>query len=423
MEIIQALAAFFVFFAVASALIQVLFSYSLQVIAEKNELPSFASFIAWIPLLQIYPMIKVGGGDFKKFVLGGIGGVVGIAIIAGGAAAAGFGGIGTGLAVAVFSIVVVVYMARIAMGTAERRGLSKWIGLLTFVPLANFFVYPYIAFHDGFRSPSKLGLVIGLLLAFGPLPSQIALVEQMSQGAQEVAETDMGDGVTFGQALGGLGAAMEIGAQLAMLDGMDPGDPDQASMMQQAVIEIRQKLEAKRAVLGDEAANEMEGLLQGHELRLANRGTPAPTPQTFAFQETPPNRPPARPSPPLTAGIARDGDNGFAVPTAPACPPGTARRGGAPPDNSREWCEKVGVDAGIKHGWMTEYHASGPPAVAGEYRDGLRIGVWTRYYDSGTKRVQAEFEDGLQHGVLISWNPDGSKAYEKYFAQGAPASR
>ena len=42
-----------VFFAVASALIQVLFSYSLQVIAEKNELPGFASFIAWIPLLQI----------------------------------------------------------------------------------------------------------------------------------------------------------------------------------------------------------------------------------------------------------------------------------------------------------------------------------------------------------------------------------
>ena len=73
MEIIQTLAAFFVVFAVVSALLQVLFSYSLQVIAEKNELPDFASFLAWIPLLNIYPYIRVGGGDFKKFVLGLIG--------------------------------------------------------------------------------------------------------------------------------------------------------------------------------------------------------------------------------------------------------------------------------------------------------------------------------------------------------------
>ena len=78
MEMIQAVAAFFVVFAVAGAIVQVLFSYSLQVIAEKNELPEFASFISWIPLLQLYPYIKVGGGNFKLFVLVGIGGTIGV---------------------------------------------------------------------------------------------------------------------------------------------------------------------------------------------------------------------------------------------------------------------------------------------------------------------------------------------------------
>ena len=95
----------------------------------------------------------------------------------------------------------------------------------------------------------------------------------------------------------------------------------------------------------------------------------------------------------------------------------------SPPEGTRSWCERVGADAGIKHGWMTEYHGSGAPKVAGEYRDGLQVGVWTRYYEHGGKRVQAEFQDGLQSGVLISWNPDGSLAYEKYFVDGAPASR
>jgi hypothetical protein len=422
MEIIQAMAAFFVFFAVATALIQVIFSYSLQVIAEKNELPDFAAFIAWIPLLQLYPVIKVGGGNFKTFVLGGIGACVAMAVVGGLSAAAGFGGLGGGLAAGAFALVVIVYMARIAMGTAERRGLSKWIGLLTFVPLANFVVYPYIAFHDGFRAPNKLGVVLGLLLAFGPLPSQIAIVEQFSQQAQVVADTDTGNGVTFEQAMGGLGTAMEIGAQLAMLDGMDPNDPQQASTMHDAVGEIRQKIETSRDVLGLEAASEMEDLLEKHEQRLAGPARAAPTHKPVAYQ-APPTRSPIAPIKPLTASIQRNGDDGFAIPNAPACSPGTTRRGGSPPEGSREWCEKTGADAGIKHGWTTEYHASGSPAVAGEYRDGLRVGVWTRYYENGGKRVQAEFQDGLQDGVLISWNPDGSKAYEKYFAQGAPASR
>jgi hypothetical protein len=392
-------------------------------------------------LLQLYPYIKVGGGNFKTFLLAGLGSAVGIGAVAGIAAAVAgeIGGLVAALAAGVFAIVVVVYFARIAMGTAERRGLSKWLGLLTFVPLANILIYPYMAFHDGFRAPNKVGLLIGLLLAFGPLPGQIALVAQMSEQAQQVAQTDLGDGQTLEQALGGLGVAMEIGVQLAMLDGMDPSNPNQAAMMRDSIAELRMKLDSNRAVIGAEAAGEMDAMLSRQEQRLADPGAPVDRAPMIAQVQTPASMstrtptaipgatrqamPAALPSPPLTAGIARNGNAGFAIPMTPNCSPGTALRGAAPPEGTREWCEKIGADAGIKHGWMTEYHEGGARAVAGEYRDGLRVGIWSRFYDDGTKRAQAEFEDGLQHGVLLSWNPDGSLAYEKHFSQGAPASR
>jgi hypothetical protein len=421
MEIVQALAAFFVVFAVSVALLQLVSAWALQVIAEKNELPDFTSFIAWIPLLNLYPYIKVGGGDFKKFFLGSIGLMLGLAVIAGGAAAGGFGGAGAGITAGVFVIAAIVYFARIAMGTAERRGLSRWIGLLLFVPPVSLFIYPYIAFHDGVRAPNKLGLVIGLLLAFGPLPGQIQMVNAISEQADQIAHSELGDGATLEQALGGFGAAMEIGTQLAVLDGMDPSNPGEAETMREQIEKTRNTLKASRETLGEEAATEMESVLQIYEQRLANPGAPA-TVQTAAVPAfaAPPRPAPA--APPLTAALRRQGDGGFAVPSDPECPPGTARRGAPPPAGKREWCERVGADAGIKHGWMTEYHASGAPAASGEYRDGLRVGVWTRYYEDGSKRVQAQFENGLQSGVLISWGPDGAKIYEQQFVDGTPVT-
>ncbi len=445
MEIIQAFAAYFVGILVISAVVQVLFSYSLQVISEKNELPEFAAFISWIPLLQMYPYIKVGGGDFKRFALVGIGGTIGLVVVAGiaGAALGEMGGLVAGLLVGVFGIAAMVYFARIAMATAERRGLPKWIGLLSFVPVVNIAIYPYIAFHDGFRAPNKLGVVLGLLLAFGPLPGQVAMVNMLSEQAQEVAQADLGDGVTMEQAIAGLGTAMEIGMQLAMLDEIDPSDPDQARMMSDSIAELHAKIDANRAALGEDSAMEMESVLAKHQMRLENPGMPLdelamdepemamdPGPGAAMQQDMAARRAPdvyqpptLSAGPPLTAEIPRNGDQGFALPLSPDCPAGTQSQGSSPPYGLREWCEKVGADAGIKHGWMAEYWDNGNPKIAGEYRDGLRVGVWSRFYDDGSKRVQAEFRDGLQEGILLSWNPDGSLAYEKHFSQGAPASR
>ena len=124
----------------------------------------------------------------------------------------------------------------------------------------------------------------------------------------------------------------------------------------------------------------------------------------------------------LTSGIGRDGDRGFAVPESPDCPPATAQMGTAPPEESRRWCEKIGADAGIKHGWMTGWHSNGKLALAGEYRDGLRVGIWTRWHENGAKRVQAQFVDGMQDGVMLAWDRDGDMVHEAIFANGGPAA-
>ena len=116
---------------------------------------------------------------------------------------------------------------------------------------------------------------------------------------------------------------------------------------------------------------------------------------------------------------AYDGGVGFVVPYRPDCPSGTERRGAEPPEGFEEWCARVGRDAGIKHGWYSEWYPSGRPANAGAFEDGLRIGVWTRWYPSGKKRVQAEFRRGLQHGKLMSWDEQGNQLGEQLFKDGA----
>ena len=73
MEMLQAAASFVMVILVASAVMQVVTSYALQVLSEKNELPEFASFLSWIPILNIYPVIRNGGGSFRNFILGVVG--------------------------------------------------------------------------------------------------------------------------------------------------------------------------------------------------------------------------------------------------------------------------------------------------------------------------------------------------------------
>jgi hypothetical protein len=49
--------------------------------------------------------------------------------------------------------------------------------LLVAVPGISFFVYPVIAFHDGWLAPHKRGAPIGLLLALGSITLPYSLLE------------------------------------------------------------------------------------------------------------------------------------------------------------------------------------------------------------------------------------------------------
>lgn len=449
MEIIQGLEKAIIAFLVFSALAQVVFAYALQVISEKNELPDFAAFLSWIPLLNLYPLIRCGGGSFPKFLMGFVGLIalsIGAAVL--GSAVGGLVAVLAGIAVALGAL---FYMAVIMMNTAESRGLAGWVGLLTFIPILNFFVYPYIAFHDGFHAPHKIGAVLGLLLAFGPIPGQIKMVDTFSEAYatfQERADQLQNPTLTGAEtpslaaAFASSDAAIEIGAQLSMLEGMDPSVKAQAEMMRGELALIRSKLGTSRAALGDEAADGFSEMLRAQEARLdvwypaatpdlgesaiaSQSGFDAIVPDVAVGDRTGQHSPAVTTASTraLTAGIGRDGDRGFAVPESPGCPPATTAKGAAPPDQSRRWCEKTGPYAGIKHGWMTQWHPNGQPALAGEYQDGLRVGVWTRWHENGTKRVQAEFADGLQDGVLLAWDRAGDMVYESSFTNGGPASR
>jgi hypothetical protein len=423
MEIVEAVAGFFVAFVIVSAVMQVAFSYSLQVIAEKNELPDFASFLSWIPILNMYPLIRCGGGDFRKFMLGAVGFVV-----LGGASAAVSASVNPlvgGIAIGLMTIGMLVYMTLIVMHTAERRGIPKWVGLLTYVPPACFFVYPYIAFHDGFRPPHKIGVVIGLLIAFGPIPGQIKMLDTLTQSASayEAAQggdfselTEAAETAGLGEMMDQMGPAMQLAAQMAALEQMDASDPGQAAAMRDQMNEVRQQIGAASEVLGDDANAQLEALLQQNEARLAaatgNDGS-------MNAGDTLAGAAPSQPA--ITDPIPRMAELGFDVPITAPCPAGSEMNGAAPPEGSKQWCSRP--SGGLKHGWMTSWHENGQPELAGEYHDGLRIGVWTRWHPNGEKRVQAEFADGRQDGALIAWNEAGDVIHESRFASGELAAR
>jgi len=273
MDFMQTFGAFFVALAVTLAIVQVFFSYALQVIAEKNELSDSAAFIAWIPILNLYPFVKVGGGNFKTFVFGSIGACVAAVVTVKGMAAMGVDGVNLSLVAAALALLGIAYFARIAMATAERRGLNKWLGLLALVPVANFLIYPYIAFHDGFKPPKKLAMVLGLLLAFGPLPMEIARLEQLNKTTQEIAQTDRGNGVTIGQSLQALQATREVGLLVAMVAGLDPSDPDERSKMIDALDSAQKKLDEHAEAINDEVYQTLQGLLSVQSARLAKTST------------------------------------------------------------------------------------------------------------------------------------------------------
>lgn len=89
-------------------------SYSLYVMAKKTSTPN--EWLAWIPLINVFLLLKVGGKSYWWFLL------------------------------LLIPLINIVFAVLIYMAVAERLHKPSWVGILIIIPLINIFVPGYLAF-------------------------------------------------------------------------------------------------------------------------------------------------------------------------------------------------------------------------------------------------------------------------------------
>ena len=347
-------------------LLQLSFCYAIQTIADKQEVPH--SWLAWVPLLQIHPVLRAGGESTPSFLMllaAGIAAIIVGAII---------GPLGTVLALA-WGAWMLFYFGQVFWNTAENRHVSGWVGLLALVPVINVVAYPYIAFHDGPVAPSRLGLLLGLIFIVLPAYPE-------ARKARELAE--------IGRQIGPMAAAAEQGDEAGMrrlileslqkvqhMEGLESSDGDLRGNLR-ALMQLTADLEDDED--GADAVGSHASAAEPHQLRSVS---------------------------PLFE-----------------CPEGTRERGAAPPQGFERWCERPGPGPdGIRHGGYASWHLNARMHETGIYVDGEREGVWTRWNERARLQTQAEFRRGVQHGFQIDWDESGNRRRELRFAQGEPVGR
>lgn len=126
------------------------------------------------------------------------------------------------------------------------------------------------------------------------------------------------------------------------------------------------------------------------------------------------------------------------------CPPGTALKGAAPPDDFEAFCEgrpdpygrprrhgpaRTWYDDGQLHteawwregkrdGPFVEYHRNGRKAREGTYRADAKVGTWTVWYEDGGLEERGEWADDRPHGAATTWHRGGKKRSEGRFCLG-----
>lgn len=131
-----------------------------------------------------------------------------------------------------------------------------------------------------------------------------------------------------------------------------------------------------------------------------------------------------------------------------ACPAGTERKGGGPPDLFEEWCEgkddagrgrregpartwyddgglhtEESFHEGQRHGPFVERHRNGKVAREGRYAGGLKVGVWRVAFESGAPEEESEWRDGTAHGRFRAWWPGGAPRVDGRHCGGAQCGR
>jgi hypothetical protein len=414
-QMIELFSGFFAAMMIGLTLLQLLMAWSSQTIADKNDLPEWAGILAWIPLANMYPVVRCGGWSFVTFLkvaavcIALMIGLGTIAVLSGGE-----GGTPVIVSLGLFAVLLVVFVSFVQLmwRTAERRNLHGAVGLLLFIPLLGFLVYLYIAFYDGVRMPNKVGLLLGLVLIGGNNFVQVRAFDALS-GQMQAAVTG-----ESGEAAGPFavfGSSMRIMEGLAEAEKLDPRDPAQLARLTELVMQIRSDIEASEAELGPEWAEQTRRSLEALEAKLpansvAMSGAAGSGPAGMAGRLDP-NRLL------VPGGLPNDELGGFRIPQNPSCRPGTREQGAPPPGGLERWCANAD---GTRDGWYTSWFENGQIASAGEYRGGLKVGVWTRWHENGKRRVQAEFEGNMQQGVLIAWDERGRKQGEAHYSMGRP---
>jgi len=453
---------FLLVFLVVSAIAQLFWAYALSAIAQKGGQSDLMQVLAWIPILQMGPMIVAGGGSIGGFVLGLLGVTAGC--IALGFSSVFIGGtVGAAITWLGFLFIVIFslgYLGRLFSATAVNRGLPGSAGLLCFVPIANFFAYPYMAFHDGWTAPNKFGLAIGLVLAIGSTAPSFQIIEMMEMNQQGGSlpdivallsgpeiQTELGT-ESFDAAIAHSNAEPEGMAETtaafdpqasiralyqlkerfdsleSQLDAANLQAPEQRQRAVDMLRSIDIELKAHRSALDPQVYQqlathlvEIEARVHAVPSRLILARTDPSQGGALPFQDP-------RPSTPGPASFSASSEHSAApirpIPVQPSdgCPTGAELRTRARGDAEEEWCQQLDEHGGLRHGWYARYHPGGQPESMGEYTDGLRVGVWTRFYASGQVRAQAQFVEGMQHGWLLSFDEEGSRTKAVRFDRG-----
>ena len=471
---------------VISGIAQIFWAYALSAIAQKTEQSELMQLLAWIPLLQMAPVIVAGGGSVGQFLLASVGLFLGalalgaVSAVLGGA----FGSLVGGLGIAAMVLLCIVYFARLSWNTAVNRDLPGWVGLLLFVPLVNFFVYPYIAFHDGWVSPNKAGLAIAVVLAIGSTAPSLETIRMLqANGGFPAAFASLGEDSELvfldEEQARSLEEQMlaQLAAQLGEMEGTievapleNPAEdapprsrptralePDQIvdpEVSIRALFELKDRfeslerfaspdnlrvdsnrasarelaralrieLEARRQALDRATFEDLKTHLSEIESQIESPSRVAQT--ADAQRRSGGVRYAGQPGP---ASMSSHSDrntaptNPFPVRPAEDCPDGSELKTQTGEQGEEEWCQQHAELGGLRHGWYARYRESGQPESMGEYEHGLRVGVWTRFYPSGEVRAQAQFRAGLQHGWLVSFDESGKSTKAVRFEEGIAA--
>lgn len=101
------------------------------------------------------------------------------------------------------------------------------------------------------------------------------------------------------------------------------------------------------------------------------------------------------------------------------CSDGATQTGHAPPQGTRQWCQKLRPDQSYaNHGPSTEWYANTQVKEQGNYVEGQRDGRWTRWYETGQKAWEGEYQAGQKVGRWLRWDTNGHKTADVVMVAG-----